>query len=128
MRKIDHFALISHSEVESDRFYTDLLGFKRKYDFKVNSKLLNKIFGINKEIKVIRYGGNNCDLEIFIIKDLKVIENSLSHIGIIVENKEKILNRAEVMGYRVNKIPKKDSDSYYLFIKDDSGNYFEIKE
>ncbi|TFF90286.1 MAG: VOC family protein [Promethearchaeota archaeon] len=128
MSKLNHIALISHSEAESDKFYVDLLGLEKKYTFNVNSKLMNSIFGINKEMKVVRYGNDNYDLEIFITEDLKVDENSISHIGITVEDKEEFLKKSQSLGFRVNKILKKDEDTYYLFVRDASGNYFEIKE
>lgn len=89
---------------------------------------MNSIFGINKEMKVVRYGNDNYDLEIFITEDLKVDENSISHIGITVEDKEEFLKKSQSLGFRVNKILKKDEDTYYLFVRDASGNYFEIKE
>ncbi|MHA1271089.1 MAG: VOC family protein [Candidatus Helarchaeota archaeon] len=126
--KFDHYAVFSKSEKDSDRFYGELLGLKKKYSFKVSSEMMNKIFKINEEFKVIRYGLEEFDIEVFITKSKLKIENPINHIGIVVKNKDRILKKTLEMGFYVNKVQKPEENSYYLFIKDSFGNYFEIKE
>lgn len=123
----DHYAVFSASEEESDRFYIELLGMEKKYKFKVTSDLIYKIFGLKEEFEVIRYGKNGLDIEVF-ITDKMENKDKIGHLGIRMGNRDVIFNKAKKMGYSVTKIEKSDGKSYNLFIKDSSGNYFEIKE
>ena len=125
--KFDHYAITSSSEGESDKFYVDLLGMEKKYKFHVPADLSYKILGLKEEFEVIRYGKDGVDVEIFITKKLKTVDK-IKHLGLIVENREKIIDKATELGYNFNKIKKSNGKSYNIFIKDNSGNYFEIKE
>jgi catechol 2,3-dioxygenase-like lactoylglutathione lyase family enzyme len=125
----DHYAIFSDSEEESDRFYIELLGMEKKYKFKVQADLIYKIFGFKEEFEVIRYGKNGVDIEVFITDNMENKDkDKIGHLGIKMDNRDAIFNKAKKMGYSATKIEKSDSKSYNLFIKDGSGNYFEIKE
>jgi len=53
--------------------------------------------------------------------------NKFNHIGLIIEDRDKLLDKAKAMGYETMIHPR-DPDSYFLFIKDIYGNLYEIKE
>lgn len=122
----DHYAVFSASEEKSDRFYIELLEMEKKYKFNVQADLIYKIFGLKQEFEVIRYGKNGVDIEVFITDKMEKRDN-IGHLGIKMGNRDTILNKAKKMGYSVTKIEKSDG-TYNLFIKDNSGNLFEIKE
>ena len=126
--KFDHIAVCEPSESESDKFFINLLDLKKEYEFLVPENLSDMIFGIKKDFRVIRYGKEDFNVEVFITTDKISITDHIKHIGITVENKDVILKKAQSLGFPINKIKNEKGNSYYLFIRDSFGNYFEIKE
>ena len=124
--RINHIALINDSEKKANKFYQDFLGLKKLRTFKVSSDMASQIFNSKKEYKIIVYSSNQVKIEVFIDEEYKGSKNSIPHICIEVENREKLISKAEKMGIDYLKIPKQDS--FYLFIRDYNGNLFEIKE
>ncbi|MHA1752948.1 MAG: VOC family protein [Candidatus Helarchaeota archaeon] len=126
--KFNHYAILSNSEEESDKFYMELLGMDKAYSFIISKELMNKIFSINEELKVIRYKSKEIDIEVFISnKEIKQ-EKSINHLGIVIENRDVFYQKAKSLGVDVIKIDKPQGNGYYLFIKDFFGNIFEIQE
>ncbi|MHA1309590.1 MAG: VOC family protein [Candidatus Helarchaeota archaeon] len=126
--KFNHYAILSNSEEESDKFYMELLGMDKAYSFIISKELMNKIFSINEELKVIRYKSKEIDIEVFISnKEIKQ-EKSINHLGIVIENRDVFYQKAKSLGVDVIKIEKPQGNGYYLFIKDFFGNIFEIQE
>jgi hypothetical protein len=125
--KIEHIAVASNSKKESDRFFLNLLGLSEKRDFIVSAELMEKFFGINKNQRVIRYGNEDIDIEVFITEDNTKTLDKFTHNCLILKQREKIVEDAILMGYEVKKVPRKNSNNYYLFIKDNFGNLYELK-
>ncbi len=124
--KINHIALVNDSEKKADKFYQDFLGLKKLRTFKVSSDMASQIFNLKKEYKIIVYSNNQVKIEIFIDEEYKGERNSIPHVCIEVEDREKLISKAEEMGIDYSKIPKQNS--FYLFVRDYNGNLFEIKE
>ena len=124
--KINHIALINDSEKKADKFYQDFLGLEKLRTFKVSSGMVFQIFNLKKEYKIIVYSKNQIKIEVFIDEEYKGDRNSIPHVCIEVENREKLISKAEKMGIDYLKIPKQNS--FYLFIRDYNGNLFEVKE
>ncbi len=123
--KINHIGLNIQSEEEIIDFYKNILGFHFEYQFEISQKLAADIFGEKKQVKVFLYKRENILLELF-INSLKS-NNIFSHICLETKNREDIVIKCKKNGYKVIKIKRKDkADS--LFIKDKSGNIFELKE
>ncbi|MBY8982797.1 MAG: VOC family protein [Candidatus Lokiarchaeota archaeon] len=125
--QLEHFAIASNSEEDSDLFYINLLGMDKVRNFSVSSELMNEFFGIKKEQKIIRYESQNVVAEVFITEDNNTSKDILTHICLIIDNRDDFVNKANTMGYKVTKVLRKDKDTYYLFIKDNYGNVYEIK-
>ncbi|MFX0056677.1 MAG: VOC family protein [Candidatus Hodarchaeota archaeon] len=125
--KVEHIALASNTKKESDRFFIKLLGLLEKRDFTVSAELMRVFFGIDKDQRVIRYGNEELDIEVFITDDDTRTSDLFTHCCLIVKNRDKIVENATLMDYKVVKVPRKDNDNYYLFIKDKFGNLYEIK-
>jgi len=125
--KIEHVAVASNSEVESDNFYNNLLKLQKVKSFTVPKELMNKFFGVNKDQQIIRYSNETVSIEVFITNEIDKSIDNFTHTCIIVEDRDKLVDEAIKNGYPVIKVPREDSDNYYLFIKDDFDNLFEIK-
>ena len=126
--KIDHIAIACNSEFDSDKFFTDLLGLKKVRKFMVSSELMVKFFGRKKEQEVIRYENENLSVEVFIINDNREAKDIYTHSCLTVKNRDRLVEKASSMGFTVIKVPRKNSNDYYLFIKDLFQNLYEIKE
>ena len=96
-------------------------------NFFVSSDLMNQFFEVMKEQKIIRYESQKISAEVFITDDKSTSKDIFTHICLTVDNRDEFVNKANKMGYKVNKVPRKDKDSYYLFVKDNYGNLYEIK-
>jgi catechol 2,3-dioxygenase-like lactoylglutathione lyase family enzyme len=126
--KIDHIAIACCSESDSDKFFIDLLGLKKVRTFRVSSDLMEKFFGVKKEQEIIRYENDDLSVEVFITNDDRKAKDIFTHSCLIVKNRDKFVEKASSMGFTVIKVPRKNSDGYYLFIKDSYQNLYEIKE
>lgn len=126
--KIDHIAIGSPSEKESDKFFIDLLGLKKVRAFSVPVDLMEKFFRLKKEQEVIRYENENLNVEVFITNDNSRTKDIFTHSCLLVKNRDELVEKASLMGFTVIKVPRKGSNDYYLFIKDSFQNLYEIKE
>ena len=104
--QFDHLAVFTDSESEADKFYKDLLGLEKKYTFRAPAVLMKKIFNLDKDFQVIRYGRNNFDIEVFIDPDKKASDGTIRHVGIKVDDRDRLFTNAEAMGYSVIKAQK----------------------
>lgn len=125
--KIEHVAVASNSEVNSDNFYMSLLKLQKVKSFTVPKDLMNQFFGVNKDQQIIRYSNESVSIEVFIVNGNDKSSDKFTHTCIIVEDRDKLVDDARKKGYEVIKVPREGSDNYFLFIKDDFGNLFEIK-
>ena len=125
--KIEHLAVSSNSEEDSDNFFTKLLGLKKLRSFVVASDLMEQFFKVQKEHKVIRYGNEGLSVEVFITDDKSKAVDKFTHMCLIIEDRAKLLDTARQMNYDVIKVPRKNSEVFYLFLKDKFGNLYEIK-
>ncbi|UCD00508.1 MAG: hypothetical protein JSV23_06340 [Promethearchaeota archaeon] len=66
--------------------------------------------------------------EVFITNDNSKANDVFTHSCLLIENRDVFVNTASSMGFDVVKVPRKESEGYYLFIKDSFHNLYEIKE
>ena len=125
--KIEHIAVSSKSEEDSDKFFIDLLGMKKERDFIVSDDLMEQFFGVRKELKIVRYGNEELSVETFITNDNSKVMDNFTHICLIIEDREKLIEKAKEFNFKVIKVPRKNRDGFYLFLKDQFGNLYEIK-
>jgi hypothetical protein len=125
--KIEHFAVSSNTEEDSDRFFIELLDMKKERSFIVSNDLMEKFFGVRKEQKIVRYGNEVVSVETFITNDNSKVIDKFTHICLIIEDREKLIEKAKEFNFKVIKVPRKNSDGFYLFLKDYFGNLYEIK-
>ncbi|MFQ6083079.1 MAG: VOC family protein [Candidatus Aminicenantia bacterium] len=123
---LNHIALVSSSEIKADKFYKDVLGLEKTRKFSVPKNLAKQIFNLNKEYQVIVYSHDNLKIEVFIGEEELRNNLPLRHIGLEIEDREALIAKCQAMNIKAIKVPK--GNSFYLFIKDDDDNLFEIKE
>lgn len=122
--KLHHLALSIQNENEVNLFYEKLLGFKRIREFSLKKELANKIFNINKTVQVFYLEGHGISLECF-INDIP-IGNNYNHWCLSFPDREMFIKKAEEQNIKTIRIERESQD--LIFIKDSSGNTFEIKE
>ena len=125
--KIEHIAVGSNSEEKADEFFINLLELKKLRDFAVPDDLMEEFFGVRKEQRIVRYGNNEVSIEVFITDDKNQALDRFTHTCLIIEDRIKLIERAKKLNFEVIQVPRKDSDGFYLFLKDFYGNLFEIK-
>ncbi|MFX0080406.1 MAG: VOC family protein [Candidatus Hodarchaeota archaeon] len=126
--EIEHVAVGYNSEDEADKFFIELLGLEKKRSKLVTADLIKEFFGVKREYKSVLYGNNEVSFEVFITDDKSRVKDVFTHSCLLVENRDEFMSKATSMGYDVIKVPRKDSDGYYLFIRDTFQNTYEIKE
>jgi catechol 2,3-dioxygenase-like lactoylglutathione lyase family enzyme len=125
--KIEHIAVSSNSEEEADEFFSDLLELKKERDFVVPEDLMEQFFNIKKAQRIIRYENEDLSVEAFITDDKNQALDRFTHTCLIVEDRIRLIERAKKLNFEVIQVPRKNSDGFYLFLKDSFGNLFEIK-
>lgn len=125
--KIEHIAVSSNSEEDADEFFINLLELKKERDFVVPEDLMEQFFNVKKAQRIIRYKNEDLSIEAFITDDKNQALDRFTHTCLIVEDRIRLIERAKKLNFEVIQVPRKNSDGFYLFLKDSFGNLFEIK-
>ena len=125
--KIEHIAVSSNSEEKADEFFINLLELKKVRSFVVSDDLMEQFFNIKKEQRIIRYENEDVSVEAFITDDKNQALDRFTHTCLIVEDRIRLIERAKKLNIEVIQVPRKNSEGFYLFLKDSYGNLFEIK-
>lgn len=121
---LKHIAVTISEIEEVKNFYINILEMKELKKFVLENKLAQKIFNINKDISVFFMQKDDVFLEIFV--DCEKFKQGFNHICISVKDRENLVIKSEAQNYKCIRIEREFSD--LIFIKDKSGNIFEIKE
>ena len=100
---------------------------KKERAFVVSEDLMEQFFGVRKEQKIVRYGNDDVSVEAFITNDNSKVIDKFTHICLIIEGREKLMEKAKELNFDVKEVPRKNTDGFYLFLKDHFGNLYEIK-
>ncbi len=122
--KLEHVALTISDATEVEYFYQNILGLSKIRDFILNKDLARKIFGIDKETTVFLLQKNELLLELFLMPEQ--YSRDFKHICISIKNREELVEKAAQNAYQYIRIKRERPD--LIFIKDKSGNIFEIIE
>lgn len=120
---LKHVALEVNNAEKAKIFFTKILGLSFIKSFDLSHKLSESIFGIKESVYVEVYENKNTVFEIFVTK--KTNERSFVHTCIEVDDKNKFISRCKDNG--IKPIVVKKGEKNLLFVKDYSGNLFEIK-
>jgi catechol 2,3-dioxygenase-like lactoylglutathione lyase family enzyme len=121
---LNHIALQCNDKEKAETFFTEVLGLPIKKKFTVSRGLSEAIFGIDESVDVEVYGNNETIFEIFITQTEK--KRSYGHVCIEIDNKKEFIDRCKKYGIKLIVITKGGKN--LLFVKDFTGNLFEIKE
>ena len=122
--KFEHVALTINDPLEVDRFYEEILGLRKEREFNLEANLAGTIFGIHQRTSVYQLRNEGLMMELFLTPSST--ETGFRHICLSFENREEILRKVQEKGYECIRQERTHSD--LVFIKDNSGNLFEIKE
>ena len=121
---LNHIGIVINEVAEIENFYQNILGMKIVKQFKLDRELSNEIFKINKETDVYMMQKDDLILELFITQNPRSV--SYDHLCISVHSRKKLIEKAKKDNYSCLIIPEENYD--IVFIKDGSGNIFEVKE
>ncbi len=122
--KLEHVAITITDPAEIENFYHNILGMSEVSNFILEKDLVKRIFGIDKETSVFLLQKDELFLEIFLMPEQ--YKKNFEHVCISISNREKFIEKAAQNGYEYIRLIRKYAD--LIFIKDKSGNIFEIKE
>lgn len=123
--QLNHIALTISNASEIFSFYEEILCMKREKCFELYQELSEKIFSISIKPEVFLMKNDSIVFELFVNENTCNLQN-FNHICIELEDREAIVTKAERSNYEVIRIEREKFD--LIFIKDNSGNLFEIKE
>lgn len=121
--KLKHIAL-SVKKTDIGEFYQDVMKFEVARTFVLNNSLARNIFGIEKEIPVTQMSNGFVDLELFEYPYEQT--GDFDHICLESTAPEMVFMRAKNAGY--DYYIHKGGRGITYFIRDGSGNLFEVKE
>ncbi len=122
--KLEHIAItITHLE-DIQNFYIDILGMNNTRNFILSSELALRIFNIKKEVNVFLLQSDEFYFELFLTD--KQTQVNCNHLCLSFTNLEIILNKAKKRHYEIIQI-QRNSTHDLIFLKDQSGNLFELK-
>jgi len=119
-----HTALQNSDKKQAEIFFTKILDLQLIKTFNISKDLSNEVFGIDQDVIVNVYGNQEACFEVFISK--KQIEKGYEHTCIEINDKKDFIKKCKKYG--IEPIFVKKGTKTLLFIKDFSGNLFEIKE
>jgi len=122
--KLNHIAITITDVSEIEGFYKNLLGMKDIKQFTLNQNLAKNIFGLKNETTAYLLQKDDLFFEVFVLPES--FEKGFNHICISVPDREKLIGQAMQNNYAVTRIEREHFD--LIFIKDKSGNIFEIKQ
>jgi catechol 2,3-dioxygenase-like lactoylglutathione lyase family enzyme len=120
---LNHVALKCNDEEEAKTFFTDILGIPLTKKFRLSGDLSEAIFGIKENVDILVYDNNETRFEVFIGKVGK--KHGYEHTCIEVEDKTEFIKRCKK--YEIKPISVKKEGKDLLFVRDFSGNLFEVK-
>lgn len=122
--KLGHIALNITDSKEIISFYQNVLGMVEIKNYTLDENLANLFFNIKRETSVYLMQKDDLFLELFI--NTKSYNHGFNHICIKVKNRKAIVSKAKDNSYKCIRRKRKYFDQ--IFISDNSGNIFEIKE
>jgi catechol 2,3-dioxygenase-like lactoylglutathione lyase family enzyme len=124
--RLIHVGLVSSSEDKADRFFGGVLGLEKTRRSELSAELAARLFGVDGGCEIVYYGSGDLELEVFVIGLPEMAASRIGHLCLEVASRSELLARCAAMGVAVRQAPK--GDSLIVFIEDEDGNLFEIKE
>ena len=129
-RSMTHELTLYHAAVPCDTlahvktFFENILGLKLIKSFSLDQQLSNDIFSLPQSVDIRVYGNDSVLIEVFIYPQKTTA--TYSHLCIGVGNSEVFIEKCESNGLKPFSVTK--GEKQLLFVRDFSGNLYEIKE
>lgn len=124
MMKFQHLGLTITVKSDIREFYQDILEMDIQKEFTLNEELAEQIFRQDHDVKVVAGTIGNLFIALFFAEQKP--DAVWDHICFVSDNRAALINACRGKNYPVTVIERKPFD--IVFIKDKSGNLFEIKE
>lgn len=122
---LHHVGLHSRTKESADLFFIKILQIPLDRTFEVPADMAEKIFGLKHTVWVHVYEHQNTRFEVFISEHL-IHKPGYDHVCVNVKSKKEFQKRCSEYGLQPFVVMKGEKE--LLFVKDFSGNLFEIKE
>ncbi len=122
--KLNHIGLTIRDKEEVELFYQNILGFRFEHHFILDRSLALQIFGIPQSTEAFLLKKENLLIELFI--DAHSAFSGYNHVCIEVNDREHLAAKCLAARYPVVRM-ERDGKPDLLFIKDRTGNIFELK-
>ena len=120
---VQHVGLeYSHKEI-ADLFFLEILGLEKVKTTSLPRVLSFSIFGIDDIVEMVSYANETSRFEVFIHSKRR--EHSFDHVGLKVPDKVEFVVRCKK--HRLKPFFVQKNDKQLLFVRDFSGNLFEIQ-
>ena len=123
---IQHTALAVRSETAAVRIFEHLFNMKRLYEFDIPQDAFEALFHISTSAHALVYDAGNTHIEVFVLPEPISKPPGFEHLCVEVNDRAKIIAKAEDLGFEIRKYHREDTT--VIFVMDDDGNLFEIKE
>ena len=122
---LKHIGLTINNKSDIQFFYRDLLRLEEVRQFDLYQDLSEQLFDISATPSVTLLANDTMTIELF-LSDIKQ-EPVYNHVCLAIPDREQIINQARAAGFPVIIVTRESRDDL-VFIKDSSGNTFEIVE
>ena len=124
--RLMHVGLVSSSEDRADRFFAGVLGLAKTRRSELSAELADRLFGVDAGCEIVYYESGDLEIEVFLTRSPATAGSQIGHLCLEVASRPELLARCAEMGVAVREAPK--GDYLVVFIEDEDGNLFEIKE
>lgn len=123
---LSHVGIINKNEEQAARFYEDFLGFEMTKEYVVPPELSEQLFAVSDSVRMMVFEKAGIKIEVFISPEYKPPYPEFRHIGFLLDDFSKIVEKAPRSGIELITGRTKDKEVY--FMKDFAGNLIEIKQ
>ncbi len=112
------------SQNDFEELYTKIFNGEERFSFMLEEEIGKAVFDIEKRIKVVFMMIGEVEMEFFIHD--KEPERTYNHICMKIPDPKQVYEKAMESGYWTYQRCSNDKETY--FIRDNSGNMFELKD
>ena len=119
-----HAAVHCDTLEHAHTFFLDILGLREIKTFSLDETLSHSIFSIKQHVDIRIFGNDSMQIEVFIHPYAST--PSYNHLCLRISNKSDFIKRCKEFGLMPYSVQK--GERQLLFVRDFTGNLYEIKE
>ncbi|HCL00582.1 MAG TPA: hypothetical protein DHW42_10835 [Candidatus Marinimicrobia bacterium] len=119
-----HLGLTVAEESDIREFYQDILKMDIQREFTLNRRQARQIFNEDRDIKIVVGTIGDLSVELFMADEK--CKTVCEHVCISVADRQAVIDACQANNFPITIIERKPFD--IVFIRDKTGNLFEIKE